>query len=245
MLRLTPLALLLALSACSPDATEAGGGSAAGGASDSGVQAEEATPKDASAEELAIIDSFRGLQAACAERDGAKAHEHFAVKTRDHWMYIKGLALNADKPTLRRESMVVQLAVLVLRAKAGFETLEVLDEPGMIQYALDANLLGNQMVVGIDLHEIEINGQHAESGAMQAQGREPLQIRYGFAFEDGMWRVDLTPAYRMADEIFAAKREAHGVTDDEEQALYFLVGNATGVGGTEELWTPLADLTDN
>lgn len=225
MNRLTPLALLFALSACSSDATEASGG------------AVEVQPSD----EAAIHDSFRALQAACVARDGTRAHELFATATREHWVYVKGLALHADKTTLRRESMVVQLAVLVLRAQAGFETLESLDEVGMIQYALNNNLLGNQMIVGNALRDLEIDGDHAKSGAYYEANGQELELRYGFVREDGKWRVDLKPAYEIANEIFAAKRSAHGVPQDEEEALYFLVGNATGFAGTEALWIPLSE----
>jgi len=245
MIRLTPLALLLALSACSTDATEAGGGTAADQAPVTETQVDENTPAEPTAQEQAIIESFHALQAACLDRNGAKVREQFAQATRQHWVHIKDLAMNADKQSLRRESMVVQLAVLVLRAKAGFEKLESFDEVGMIQYALENNLLGNQMVMGIEPRDIEIDGDHAVSGAMEGHSGKPMEIRYGFAFESGAWRVDLAPAYQMANEIFAAKRAAHGVPGDEEEALYFLVGNATGTAGTEALWTPLSDLADN
>ncbi|MCA8979803.1 MAG: hypothetical protein H6831_13995 [Planctomycetes bacterium] len=231
LIRCTILALLLVLPCCSTDTTEAGGGPEA-----------EHPIAEVVTDEQAIADSFRALQDACIAHDGARAHELFAAATRAHWVYIKGLALNADKETLRRESMVVQLAVLVLRAKAGFETLESLDDVGMIQYALDNGLLGNQMILGNSLRDVEIDGDHAMSGARHAESGRDLEVRYGFAREGGKWRVDLQPTYAMANEIFAAKRAAHGVAEDEEEALYFLIGNATGTAGTEALWTPLSDL---
>lgn len=244
MIRLTSLALLFALSACSSDDTDSNVGHAADKNSEASTEVAAPTEPatEASADELAIADSFRALQAACVARDGEQAHEQFAEATRQHWVHIKGLALHADKQTLRRESMVVQLATLVLRAQAGFETLESLDEVGMVQYALNNNLLGNQMIVGNVLRDLEIDGAHATSAARHELSGKDLEIRYGFAFENGKWRVDLVPAYEIANEIFAAKREAHGVPGDEEEALYFLVGNATGVGGTEALWTPLFEL---
>lgn len=233
MNRLIQIFALAALAACS---------------SDSGEHSDSADAPQVAHDESAVVlsdeeqikESFRALQNACLARDGASAHRYFAQATRNRWVHMKGLALNADKSTLRREGLMVQLGVLVLRAKAGFEVLESLDEVGVIQYALENNLLGNQMVAGNSLVDIEIDGDHAVSGATHPNAGR-LEMRYGFAREDDLWRVDLSTAYEMANEILAARWGEIGVEGDEER-LYFLVGNATGTLGTEALWTPLSDL---
>lgn len=244
MIRLTALALYFALCACSTETTEAGDGGARDQTTDASLEVAdpEAVPEsEPSADELAIIKSFRALKVACVEKDSARAHELFAPATRQRWVHIKGLALHAEKEKLRREGLMVQLAVLVLRAKAGFETLETLDEVGMLGYALSNNLLGNQMIATYELDGIHIDGDVAESGSKHGPSGRPQEMRYGFVREDGVWRVDLTPAYEMANQILAAKLATTGIPDEEE-ALYFLVGNATGTGGTAALWTPLSDL---
>ena len=235
-----PLLACLALAACSTEsdvsATETGTGS-----STSSEAADSAQPTDPNpSSEAAIEDAFRALQEACTEKDGAVSLALLAAPTRDRWVHIKGLALHADKESLQREGLVTQLHTLVLRASADFETLESLDEVGLIQYALDRNLLGGTLILGNSLREIQVDGDSATSRASHEASGKPLEVRYSFAREDGAWKVDLVPAYTMADEILHTKLQMPGSTS-VEHALFMLVGSATGTGGTTELWVPLSE----
>lgn len=229
LLRTTFAALpLLSLVACS------GGETAAGDADGSA-----ATESHAQDPAEAIPAAFRALHDAWASRDGAAAHAVISESTRERWRTAKGYALHAPKDELRQRALFLQLHVLTLREGAGFEALEAMDDIALTQYTIDEGLFGGQLLQGVTLVDLEVDGDRAESGAQDGGGR-PMPFRFGFVREDGSWKVDLVPTYAGANEMMLAKLHQTGI-DDEEGALLSAVSNAIGTPVTDAVWTPLSE----
>lgn len=186
-----------------------------------------------------IEASFRALHDAWASRDGAAAHAQLATATRERWQRAKGYALHAPKDELRQRAVLMQLHVLALREGAGFEALEAMDDVALTQHALDQGLFGGQLLQGVTLVDLTVDGDAATCGARDGGGRE-MPFGFAFAREDGAWKVDLVPTYADANEMMLAKLKLEGL-HDEEAALLMAVGNATGITASESVWVPLSE----
>ena len=228
MSRLNSLLLVCLLAACSTDSP--GTVEAAG--------EHTTTSTNLTPDEAAIHEAFAELQTACKHLDGPGTRARLGSETKAYWVRLRELALHANKEELQSEGPTVRLSVFVLRVKAGYEPIGELDEDGMIDYALRQGLFGRTMIVGKQLGELEIDGDRAECAVTEAG--EPKNIRFAFVREDGIWRFDQTPIFEATNEIWSTKigREPDL---DVDAYLFFLVGNATGNGGTDELWKPLAE----
>ena len=225
--RLAPLAVaaVLLTGACSgsgdePAAREASPAAAPSAAASAAPSADpSAAPTGpagdaASAEDSAAVTAaFQGYKQAALAQDGPAAAALLTDSTADFYDEARSAALTATEPELAALGPVERLTAVVMRGQLPVDVLRTADPEELLAASVDAGLIGEQGIQGVELGEVTVSGSTARAAAVVQGTPAPFELE--FVEQDGGWKLDLLPLLEIARQGFDAAAEQQGVTADE------------------------------
>ena len=214
------LSLLVAvwvLVACSADPVGSGSDPASG-------------PSGPKAEVERTFDDYRD---AALAKDGERVAELVTDHTIDYYEGLVDLALRAEKAALRKESLIDQWSVLVLRQSASRRELEAMDGADAISFAIAEGLISEDAVSRLSLRRIAVDPRSRSATAETGDGED---VQLEFEFDEGRWRIDIAALTEVAAVAFRDALKRTGLAKD--RFLAALIESSTGKPFSPSLWKP-------
>ena len=186
-----------------------------------------------------VEQTFQDYKDAALARDGDRVAELVTDSTLEYYEELVELAKNADRPTLREESLADQYAVLLFRALAAPEAIAGMTAKDAIAFAIDEGLIGEDAVRRLEIGTVAIFDRSATAEVASppdAAGR----FKFEFEYDGGRWRIDIVALLDLANLFIRSAYERSKLT--EEQFLAVLVESSTGKRFTDSLWIPTREL---
>jgi hypothetical protein len=164
-------------------------------------------------ESAAVTAAFQGYKQAALAQDGPAAAALLTDSTADFYDAARSAALTATEPELAALGPVERLTAVVMRGQLPVDVLRTATPQELLAASVDAGLIGEQGIQGVELGEVTVSGSTARAAAVVQGTPAPFELE--FVEQDGGWKLDLLPLLQIARQGFDAAAERQGVTADE------------------------------
>jgi hypothetical protein len=151
--------------------------------------------------------------------------------------YEKSLELvkNADREKILSLSVFDKLLILFVRHKISKEDIYSFDGRKLLIYSIENGMVGKDSVIESSIGKVLIDKDFAK-GELLVNGKKSL-VYFHFYKEKGVWKIDLTSIFDMANMTFKKMIEKSGQT--EEKFILLVLELSTGKKPNANIWEPL------
>lgn len=181
------------------------------------------TQPSSAADVAAIKKSFSDYKAALARKDGKGAASLVDSATHAYYADMRKLALEADAPTVRKQSLIDKLMVLRMRSEFTPAQLRAMNAQQLIALGVDRGWVGSNTGEN-DVGEITVTGDRARGQAI-IRG-EVAPFFHEFRREGGHWKMNLVDLMRAVGPAMSEAARRMDMSEDE----FVLFALEQGVG---------------
>ncbi|MBW3539792.1 MAG: hypothetical protein KY476_05940, partial [Planctomycetes bacterium] len=182
-----------------------------------------------------VGNAFEAYQSALTTTDGEKAAESVSSATIQLYQEHSDLSISGDPETVQNLSMINRMQVLLIRHRVAPASLKAMDGREVFAHAVNNEWIGKDSVVRVGIDDVAITGNRAT--AKVTKGGKRTGETFHFVKEHGRWKLDLTPTFRAADQLFQEAARRRGMSENE--FIFSVITSLSGRQVTDEIWQPL------
>jgi hypothetical protein len=185
--------------------------------------------------EYEITTSYSLYAKAVSAKDGTAAATRMSTASIDYYDHIRHLALDADRSTLAKQTLIDQLTVLTMRGTLNAALLRTASAKTLIQESVDEGLIGNGSLPIEGLQQVKVDGDKATAELVLTGSTSQYPV--AFERESGTWKFDVTTLLKPAESALeqAETQSQLSAPDLVKQVLVTRFGKAK----TATLYTPI------
>lgn len=190
-----------------------------------------------SAESKALEESFSTYRAAILDGDGATAARHVSRSTLDQYQKYVDWSLKADRETLQSLSAMEKVSVFSMKLQVPHTDLKQMNGREAFVYAVGQGWVGQDAGGNLKIDSVEGVGSHAV--AVVSSDDTKGTLRFHFAKEEGLWKLDLVKAFGLADQVLKLRIQQTDLTEDE--FVIQLLESTIGEKIPDSIWEPIGE----
>lgn len=183
----------------------------------------------------AVEKSFDAYKNAILKDKGDEASKYVDSKTIAYYTLMLDHIRNSDSITVDKLSLLDKIVIFRIRQDLQKEDVATMDGRGLFVYAIKNGLVGKNSVKQNEIGKIIFDGDKAKAQLVSSGKATP--IYFDFTKEEGIWKIDLTSIFPIAEQTFRQMVKESEAPDNEY--LFFIIEAATGVEPTGKVWLPL------
>ncbi len=190
------------------------------------------TEADKTADE-SIRNCFTTYQSSILDYNGIQAAKHVNSTTIEYYGEMKDVALTGSRELVENLSITDKVMVLIIRLYVEPMLLSEMTPEELFVFAVDEGLIGEDAISAglgdIDVSDNVAIAQHTHNG-------QASSLSWRFEKEEGVWRVDLTSMFPVADSLLNDLIKESGMNEDD--FIFMSLEAMSGNKVSDDIWKP-------